>query len=358
MVKNIIKIFPIYCNLILTRNCNLRCKSCGVWKHPTKELPTEEMKAVLDKMIELKPPRVIGITGGEPLLRSDVYEIIDHIAEKGVTVDINSNGTLPKERYQKLLDSRVNRIGISLGFLIPEKQDEFCGVAGTWNRVTENIRYLMENNNGQFIYVQTTLTAYNYREVLMLKKYVNEKLELPFMLVPATWGEGCAILRTSNKELARVGTDFEGTKKELKRFFGTRVIRGKTFLEIAFKQFETGKKQWNCKAGDWYFAISPDGTFSICQDFETDLFILDEEFEKKLEGQETKSRISKIRDKCSGCTYPCYLEIHTLVTHPWELIPKGISYLWWTIKSRRVHHPIKRWLALSKEASNGTSRNP
>lgn len=290
------------------------------------------MKAVLDKIIKLKPAKVIGITGGEPLLRPDVFEIIDHIAKKGITVDINSNGTLPKERYQKLLDSRVNRIGIGLDFLTPEKQDEFCGVPGTWNRVIGNITSLKEHNIDKFIYVQNTLTGYNYREVLGLKKYVNEELKLPFMLVPATWGEECAILRTSNRKLAKVGTDFEGTKKELKRFFGTRVIRGKTFLEIALRQFETGKKQWNCKAGEWYFAISPDGRFCICQDFETDLFILDKEFEEKLESQERK--ISEIRDECSGCTYPCYLEIQTLITRPWELIPKGTSYLWWKAKSR------------------------
>ena len=80
-------------------------------------------------MIRLKRPGVIGITGGKPLLRPDVYEIIDHISRQGIDVDINSNGTLSKERYQRLLDSQVGRIGISLGFLTPERQDEFCGVA-------------------------------------------------------------------------------------------------------------------------------------------------------------------------------------------------------------------------------------
>ena len=170
--------FTIYCNLIITRSCNLRCKSCGVWKHPTRELSTEEMKAALDRMIRLKPLMIVGITGGEPLLRPDVYEIIDHISKKGITVDINSNGTLPRERYRRLINSRVNKIGISLGFLTPEKQDEFCGAARSWNRIVENLKYLRANHNGKFIYVQNTLTGYNYREVLRLKEYVNKELGL------------------------------------------------------------------------------------------------------------------------------------------------------------------------------------
>ena len=86
--------FAIYCNLVLTRRCNLRCKSRGVWKHPTQELSTGDMNAALDKMIRLKRPAVIGITGGEPLLRPDVYEIIAHILRQGIDVDINSDGTL------------------------------------------------------------------------------------------------------------------------------------------------------------------------------------------------------------------------------------------------------------------------
>lgn len=242
------KIFIIYCNLILTRNCNLRCKSCGIWKHPTKELSTEETKIVIDKIIKLKPPKIIGITGGEPLLRSDVYEIIDYISKRGIRVGINSNGTLPKERYQRLLNSRINHIGISLHFLTPEKQDEFSGVSGTWNKIIDNIRYLRANNNGKFIYVQCTLTGYNYKEIIELKKFVNEKLELPFMIIPATWSREDAILRTSNEEVSKVDIAFEGIKKELKKFFCMQVLRGKTFLDIAFKQFETGRKHWSCKA--------------------------------------------------------------------------------------------------------------
>jgi MoaA/NifB/PqqE/SkfB family radical SAM enzyme len=321
--------FAIYCNLVLTRRCNLRCKSCGVWKHPTQELSTGDMNAALDKMIRLKHPGVIGITGGEPLLRPDVYEIIDHISRQGVGVDINSNGTLSKERYQRLLDSQVGRIGISLGFLTPEKQDEFCGVAGTWDRVIANLKHLRANNNGKFVYVQNTLTGYNYKEVMRLKEFVNGELGLPFMLVPATWGKDCAQLRTANKELSKVDAAFEATKSELKRFLGMRVLRGKSFLKIAFEVFEKGGRRWNCKAGSWYYAISPDGRFCVCQDFDTDLFILNKAFEERLKSRETKREISKIRNGCSGCTYPCYLETQTLMTHPWELVPKGIAYFWW-----------------------------
>lgn len=324
--------FPIYCNLIITRRCNLRCKSCEAWKHTTPEITTKDMKILLEKLFSIMRPKFIGITGGEPLLRPDVYEIIDFISEKGINVGINSNGTLPAEKYEQLLNTKINTIGISLHFLSPEKQDWFCGVPGSWEKIVNNLKYLRENNKGKFIYVQCTLTSYNYKEVLELKRFVNKELGLPFMIVPATWGPKNGIVRTSNKKISQINTDFERIKKRLKKWMGMRVIRGKTFLEIAFKQFETGKKCWNCRAGEWYFAVSPEGKFCICQDFETDLHILDEDFEEKLKSSDMRRKILETRNKCSGCTYPCYLETQTLLTHPWEAIPLGLSYLYWKIK--------------------------
>ena len=328
------RFLPIYCNLILTRACNLRCKSCGVWKHPSKHCSTEEMKRVIDKVSKIYNVGHIGITGGESLQRDNVYEIIDYISEKGIFVSINSNGTLPKEKYQKLLDSKIDNIGISLHFLTPKKQDEFCGMSGAFDKIVKNIRYLRANNSRKFIYVQCTVTGYNYKEVIKLKKFVNEKLKLPFMITPATWSKEDAIwgVRTCNEGVSKVDTDFGGIKKELKKFFGMRVMRGKTFLDIAFKQFETGEKCWNCEAGERYFAVSPDGRFCICQDIDTNLFILDEKFEEKLRSRKTKKMISKMRDECSGCTYPCYLEPQTLKTHPWEVIPLGISHRYNTFR--------------------------
>lgn len=326
------KFLPIFCNLVLTRACNLRCRSCGVWKHPSKHCSTEDVKAIIDKVSRISNVRYIGITGGEPLLRDNVYEIIDYISGKGIKVGINSNGTLPKEKYHKLLHSKIDTIGISLHFLTPKKQDEFCGMSGAFDKIVNNLRYLRRNNSSKFAYVQCTLTGYNYKEVIKLKKFVNKKLKLPFTIVPSTWGKEDAILRTSNEEVHKVDTDLEGVKAELKNLFGMRVIRGKTYLDIAFKQFEAGEKCWNCKAGDWYFAVSPEGRFSICQDIDTNLFILDERFEEKLRSRKVKEMISKMRDRCPGCTYPCYLGTQTLLTHPWEAIPLGISYLYWKSK--------------------------
>jgi len=324
---------PIYCNLIVTRRCNLRCKSCGVWKHISQELSTNEIKKVIEKIFEVIPPKIIGITGGEPLLRKDIFEIIEFISKKSLSVGINSNGTLPKNIYQKLLETSIDTIGISLHFISRNKQDEFSGVSGTWKKIVDNLYYLKDNNTGKFVYVQCTLTSYNYQEVLELKKFINNDIGLPFLIVPATWGQEEGIIRTKNKELANVERkEFEKIRKELTKFMGMRVLRNKTFLDIAFKQFLTGKKCWNCRAGELYFAVSPEGKFCICQDIETELSVLDEYFERKLRSKEMKRKIIELREKCSGCTYPCYLETQTIISHPWEAIPLALAYLYWKLR--------------------------
>lgn len=324
------KIFPFYCNLVLTRNCNLRCKSCGVWKYPAKHCSTDEWKKIIDKISRLNTIKTIGITGGEILLRENVYEIIDYVYSKGINVVVNSNGTLPEEKYLKLLNTKASYIGISLHYMSSEKQDEFCGLPGTFEKIINNLKILKKNNKNKFLYVQCTLTADNYKEIIDLKDFVNKKLCLPFSLTPATWGgEGKSLLKTTDKNIGGVGSDFSSLEKELSKYGGLKVLRTKTYLDLALKAFKTGKKTWECKAGDWYFAISPEGRFSICQDIDTDLYILEEKFEEKLKQMKDNKEILRIRENCSGCTYPCYLENQSLVMHPWEFITKLINYYYW-----------------------------
>jgi len=189
---------------------------------------------------------------------------------------------------------------------------------------------------GKFLYVQCTLTSYNYREVLELKKFVNSEIGLPFLVVPATRGYEEGILRTRNEELADVERrEFETVRRELSKFMGIKVLRNRTFLNVAFEQFLTGKKCWNCRAGELYFAVSPDGRFCICQDIETELSVLDEDFARKLRSREMKEKIENLRERCPGCTYPCYLETQTLLSHPWEAVPLVLAYLYWKLKMKR-----------------------
>src|SRR6185436_19828470 len=101
----------------LTRTCNLKCVHCytdsAARRYPD-ELTTEQCKAVLDDLAEFKVPAVL-FSGGEPMVRKDLFELAAHARDKGLHVVLSTNGTLiDRETAQRFKDLKFAYIGISL----------------------------------------------------------------------------------------------------------------------------------------------------------------------------------------------------------------------------------------------------
>jgi MoaA/NifB/PqqE/SkfB family radical SAM enzyme len=88
-------------SLYLTHRCNLRCLYCSSPYRNTPELGTTEWRAVIDELARLGCRRV-GILGGEPLLRADVGELIDHVRARGMACVLTSNGLMVPRRIEEL----------------------------------------------------------------------------------------------------------------------------------------------------------------------------------------------------------------------------------------------------------------
>ncbi len=100
----------------ITYACNLRCKHCyATAGKPLKdELTTEEALEVIDRLDRLGVT-IIAFSGGEPLVRRDIFELTSHAAEKGIYVAIATNGTLiTEEMARKMVDNGVKYVQISL----------------------------------------------------------------------------------------------------------------------------------------------------------------------------------------------------------------------------------------------------
>ena len=100
----------------LTRNCNLTCLHCrasaslGPYED---ELSTEEIVRVLDDIRAFASPTII-LTGGEPLLRKDIFDIIDHGTAIGLRLVIAVNGTfLDRETARRLKEGGIGRVSMS-----------------------------------------------------------------------------------------------------------------------------------------------------------------------------------------------------------------------------------------------------
>ena len=103
------------CRLIaweVTRSCNLACKHCRAEAHPEPypgELSTEEAKALIDTFPSVGNPIII-FTGGDPMIRPDVYELIAYAGSKGLRCVMSPNGTLiTPENARKIKEAGVQR---------------------------------------------------------------------------------------------------------------------------------------------------------------------------------------------------------------------------------------------------------
>jgi Fe-coproporphyrin III synthase len=145
----------------LTRTCNLKCVHCYTASEAKKyegEIDTAKAKEVLDDLAEFKVPAVL-FSGGEPLVRPDLFELAAHARSRGLHVVLSTNGTLiDRAAAQKLKDLEFAYVGISLDSAIPTIHDEFRGVAGAFERTMRGFRHCVAV--GQKVGLRLTLTRH------------------------------------------------------------------------------------------------------------------------------------------------------------------------------------------------------
>ena len=136
---------PYWIYLSPSHNCNLDCLMCGV-KHVEKgvELSSEVIKKVIDEIADWPNDKVLMFTGGEPLLRKDIFELIDYSVSRGIPTEMVSNGTLIEERIaEKIINSGLQNIAISLDGVNSETHDLIGNRKGSYNLAIKAIKNLV-----------------------------------------------------------------------------------------------------------------------------------------------------------------------------------------------------------------------
>ena len=150
----------------VTRNCNLSCVHCraaATMGPYTGELDTAACLKLLDDIKETGEPIVI-LTGGEPLLRSDIFEIARYGTDKGLRMVMAPNGTMiTEEAAGKMVEAGIRRISISLDGATRERHDNFRGVAGAFEGALRGIR--LAKAAGIEFQINTTITKTNLDEM-------------------------------------------------------------------------------------------------------------------------------------------------------------------------------------------------
>ena len=121
----------------LTQRCNLTCAHCYMSAFPgadaSRELGTDECRRVMNEIAQVNPHVFLILTGGEPLLRKDLFELAAAGSEKGFTVVVGTNGVLLRERQARLLrEHGVQGVSLSLDSTDAKKHDAFRHLPGAW----------------------------------------------------------------------------------------------------------------------------------------------------------------------------------------------------------------------------------
>jgi AdoMet-dependent heme synthase len=178
----------------ITQSCDLACKHCRAAAQPIAhpdELTHEEGKALIDQIAAMGIP-IFVFTGGDPLKRKDVFELIRYAASKGVQVAVTPSATplLTREAMFQFKEAGLVRLGISLDGSCPEIHDAFRGLPGAWARTIQAIEWA--NEAGIPIQVHTTISRHNADDLDNLCA-LFEKLAIVmwnvFFLVPVGRGQ-------------------------------------------------------------------------------------------------------------------------------------------------------------------------
>jgi len=177
-----------------TRACDLACFHCRASAQPQchpRELNTEEAMKLIRDVAQLKPP-IFVMTGGDPLKRKDVYELVKYAAGWGLRPALTPSATplLTRAAIQQLKEAGLSRLAISLDGPRAEVHDTFRGVPGSFARTLDAIRWA--NELGVPVQINTTISKRNLGqldEMADLLRHQKIVLWSLFCLVPTGRGQ-------------------------------------------------------------------------------------------------------------------------------------------------------------------------
>ncbi len=167
---------PLFCDLGLNEKCNMKCRMCYIWKYGrTRELEIEECKRFIFQLKEfVNLPFEINLGGGEPLLRKDIFELINICFENGFRPAISTNASLiDKDMAKRIGDSGLVRLSISLASLDEDTHDFLRGVKGSYRQVMNAIEYLGIFYSEGEINIHTIIEDKSLDDVLAIAQWVH-----------------------------------------------------------------------------------------------------------------------------------------------------------------------------------------
>jgi heme b synthase len=308
----------------ITRRCNLRCVHCRsssemeIKGHP--DMSTETAFAVLDNIASYAQPVVV-LSGGEPLIRSDVFEIARYGTGKGLRMCLATNGTLvTDELCGKIKDSGIRIVSLSLDGSTAEVHDDFRNERGAFSG-TVNAARLFKKHGVEFI-INSSFTKRNQEEipkVYRLARELGATAWYMFMIVPTGRGEEIMnelISKEDYEDILEWHYQMEKDENDMlvrptcaPHYY--RVVLQKAKEEkVQFQRrtlkFSTGGSK-GCIAGQLICLINVDGDVLPCSYFPKSAGnVMEQSFKDIWENSELFKELrdfKKYKGRCGSCEY-------------------------------------------------------
>jgi MoaA/NifB/PqqE/SkfB family radical SAM enzyme len=248
---------PFFVSYQMTLRCNRRCMFCDAWKTKTfNELDTRQALKVVGELGDIGVG-VLGITGGEPLIREDLEEIADCAKRKGVIVGLNTNGTLLTPKRAKSISRVFDTVFVSLdGF--EKTHDGIRGEKGTFREAVTGLKNLLAVKQDCTVGVNFVLNNVNYKEFLPFCNWIKD-LGVAVTFFPVA-GEDKF---TSAYSIPSDEVD-DFIRDVLKEKASNRFLGPSENVIKLIPKFVKGKMPYICDAGHLYLGVTPAGDLRIC----------------------------------------------------------------------------------------------
>lgn len=259
-VGNYFRKKPFCVSFEITYSCNARCAHCHLGGPvPDEKRATPEQYA--QRCRELKP-LVAQVSGGEPLLRNDVEEIVTALKKQGGAsyIVLTTNGaTLTKKKYNRLRQAGVDAFSLSFDFP-DERHDTFRGIPGLFNKIVRLLEEV-QNEENPAIALSGVVQRENFRDLIAMSDFAR-KYGVKMNFSTYTW------LRTKKQEFMIAGEELEELKEIIKKLrkhkkkYHTIVASDYVFTKMI--EFFENQAIPNCRAGERFLVVNPDASLSPC----------------------------------------------------------------------------------------------
>ncbi len=249
----------------ITFRCNLRCVHCYLDARPEKrndELSLDEGMSLIEDLWKVGT-RTLILSGGEPLLREDLLDLVQYGTKNHLRMALGTNGTLIDEDMARALKhAGIRKIAISLDSVNADQHDQFRGKTGAWEKAVQGIEACRAADIP--VQIHTTVTPSNYTGIESILSFGEEKgvhdYQL-FFLVPSGRGVWvCDIVPARYEEMIQ-GVLRYTTKKAI----SVRPTCAPQFIRIADQMgFPVDGSTRGCVAGLSYCRIYPSGEVTPC----------------------------------------------------------------------------------------------